>query len=117
MRPHPKRTSTNVRSPRSWGTCDRSGFIANHEDLVWQFDFRGTQLENLRILVAPDMLDEPQRQLGTIILPPDPVSILNARPEQYAYEEQTHRITQTGQQRLEQDGTLRLESNLQGLQN
>src|SRR5271169_5877295 len=89
MRPHPKRTSTNVRSPRSWGTCDRSGFIANHENLVWQFDWRGTQLENLRILVAPDMLDEPQRQLGTIILPPDPVSILNARPEQYAMEEPT----------------------------
>jgi hypothetical protein len=117
MRPHPKRTSTNVRSPRAWGTCDRSGFIANHEDLVWQFDWRGTQLENLRVLVAPDMLDKPQRQLGTIILPPDPVSILNARPEQYAYEEQTYRITQTGQQRLEQDGTLRLESNLQGLKN
>lgn len=87
MRPHPKRTSTNPRFPRAWGTCDRSGFITNHEKLSWQFDWRGTRLENLRVLVAPDMLDKPQRQLGTIILPPDPVGILNARPEAYVMEE------------------------------
>jgi hypothetical protein len=89
MRPHPKRTSTNTRSPRGWGTCDRSGFITNHEKLVWQFEWAGTQLINKRILVAPDMLDKPQRQLGTIILPPDPVSLLQARPEQYGMEEPT----------------------------
>ena len=33
------------------------------------------------------MWDEPQRQLGTIILPPDPVSIPNARPEPYPIDE------------------------------
>ncbi|MGB8632680.1 MAG: hypothetical protein WCD69_25440 [Xanthobacteraceae bacterium] len=113
MRPHPKRTSTNTRSPRAWATCDRSGFITNHEKLVYQFDWRGTRLENLRVLVAPDMLDKPQRQLGTIILPPDPVAILNARPEQYTYEEITFRVTETGQQRYQLDGTPRVESNLQ----
>ncbi len=113
MRPHPKRTSTNTRSPRAWGTCDRSGFITNHEKLVWQYDWRGTQLVNLRVLVAPDMLDKPQRQLGTIILPPDPVSIINARPEQYSVEEQTYRLQQDGTARLQMDGTPRLESNRQ----
>src|SRR5215472_6812977 len=87
MRPHPRRASVNPRSPRGWGTCDRSGFITNHEKLAWQFDWRGAQLVNLKILVAPDMLDKPQRQLGTIILPPDPEPILNARPEPYTMEE------------------------------
>ena len=117
MRPHPKRTSTNPRSPRAWGTCDRSSFITNHEKLCWQWDWRGTQLINLRVLVAPDMLDKPQRQLGTIILPPDPVAILNARPEQYGMEEKTLRVLEDGTPRLQMDGTQRFESNLQGLQN
>lgn len=117
MRPHPRRARTNARSPRAWGTSDRNGMIGNHENLVWQKDWSGTQIINKRILVHPDELDEPQRQLGTLILPPDPVSIVNARPEQYAIDEQTYRITQSGVRRLQMDGTARLESNLQGLLN
>lgn len=87
MRPHPRRARTNATDPEAWGTCDRSGFIGNQRDLVWQFDWQGTQLVNKRFLVVPDMWDEPQRQLGTIILPPDPVSIPNARPEVYPIDE------------------------------
>lgn len=34
------------------------------------------------------MLDVPQRQLGVLIIPPDPPPIMNARPEQYAIDEQ-----------------------------
>jgi hypothetical protein len=78
----------------------------------------GTKLINLRILVAPDQWDKPQEQLKTIILPPDPVSILNARPEPYGTDEQTYRLTMSGQVRYQQGGTqARLESNLQGAQN
>ena len=113
MRPHPRRARTDARSPRSWGTCDRSGFIDNQENLCWQMEWGGTQLYNKKILVTPDMLDKPQRQLGTIILPPDPVSILNARPEPYYVEEQTMRLTMLGQVRYQLDGQVRLESNLQ----
>lgn len=91
--------------------------ISNQENLKWQFDWAGTQLINKRILVSDDELDKPQRQLGTIILPPDPVSIVNARIEPYAIEEQTYRLQQDGTQRLQMDGTARLESNLQGLKN
>ena len=76
-------------------------------------EWGGTQLYNKKILVTPDMLDKPQRQLGTIILPPDPVSILNARPEPYYVEEQTMRLTMSGQVRYQLDGQVRLESNLQ----
>ena len=117
MRPHPRRARTNPRSPRAWATSDRSGFIGNQENLCWQFEWAGTKLVNKHILVYPDELDQPQRQLGTLILPPDPVSIQNARPEQYAIDEQTYRKTEDGTQRVEQDGTQRKESNLQGLQN
>ena len=53
----------------------------------WQWEWAGTGLVNKRILVHPDELDIPQRQLGTIFIPPDPLPILNARPEQYAIDE------------------------------
>jgi hypothetical protein len=39
------------------------------------------------MLVCEYCLDVPNRQLGTIILPPDPLPILNARPEQYDIDE------------------------------
>lgn len=87
MRPHPRRARTNPLSPRAWATDDRSGFVGNHQDLCWQYEWSGTGLINTRVLVYPDQLDIPQRQLGSIILPPDPPSILNARPEQYAIDE------------------------------
>jgi hypothetical protein len=117
MRPHPRRTSTDPTSPRGWGTCDRSGFIDNLEKLQWQYEWAGTQLINKRVLVTSDMLDTPQRQLGTIILPPDPLPLRNARPENYTVEEQTFRITESGQQRYTLTGQARLESNLQGAKN
>lgn len=113
MRPHPRRARTDSTSPRAWATDDRSGFVGNHEDLRWQFDYAGTGLVNKHILVYPDQLDVPQRQLGTIVLPPDPPAILNARPEGYFIDEETHRFTMTGQQRYLMDGTPRIESNSQ----
>jgi hypothetical protein len=87
MRPHPRRARTNATAPEAWATSDRNGMINNQRDLLWQYDWAGTQLINKRILVSRDEYDEPQRQLGTIILPPDPVSIPNARPEPYAIDE------------------------------
>ena len=114
MRRHPRRAAVDPTSPSAWGTDDRSGFIGNHKNLCWQYQYRGTQLINTRVLTYPDMLDVPQRQLGTIILPPDPVPIMNARPESYYIDEQTFRIEQDGTQRYQMDGTPRLQSNLQG---
>jgi hypothetical protein len=61
--------------------------ISNHENLQWQFDWAGPSLVNKRILVSADELDVPQRQLGSLILPPDPPSIMNARPENYDIDE------------------------------
>ena len=61
--------------------------VGNQKNLQWQFEWQGTKLVNQRILVWEDEYDTPNRQLGTIILPPDPVSIVNARPEQYPIDE------------------------------
>jgi hypothetical protein len=116
-RPHPKLSRTDPTSPRAWATSDRSGFIGNQENLIWQTEWQGTRIVNLRFLVYSNEFDQPQRQLGTIILPPDPVSIMNARIEPYAVEEQTYLIAQNGQQLFAQNGTALLADNLQGATN
>jgi len=113
MRPHPRNAQTDATAPRSWGTCERCGFIWNLHAFNWQYEWRGTRLENTRHLVCDYCLDTPQRQLGTIILPPDPVGIINARPEPYYTDEQTYRVTMSGVQRYQMDGVARIESNVQ----
>jgi hypothetical protein len=80
MRRHPRRASVDPSWPRAWATSDRNGFISNHADMRWQFEWAGKGLINKNILVSADELDEPQRQLGTLVLPPDPPPIMNARP-------------------------------------
>lgn len=88
-RPHPKRAATDPSSPRAWATSDRNGMINNHENLQYQWDWAGTSLINKRILVSADELDDPQEQLRTVILPADPPTILTARPENYAIDEES----------------------------
>lgn len=80
------RARISATSPRALGVCDRCGFTDNLNRLAWQFQWQGTTLQNLQILVCSDCLDIPQMQLRTIILPPDPVPVLNPRPEPYAVE-------------------------------
>jgi hypothetical protein len=74
-----------MRAPRATAICDRCGFMYNHDQLQWQWDWQqGPRLFNLRILVCPTCLDIPQESGRTIDLPPDPVPIANPRPENYA---------------------------------
>lgn len=70
-----------------FASCDRCNFRYNLSDLQWQFQFGGTQLINLRILVCKKCLDIPSPFLQSIILPPDPVPVLNPRPGFYQVEE------------------------------
>lgn len=68
--------------PRARAVCDRCGQIWNLENLIWQFDWRGPRVQNLRVLVCPPCYDKPQMNgQRTYILPPDPVPVMNARPE------------------------------------
>jgi hypothetical protein len=75
--------SVDAHDPRAWGVCDRCGFVYNHSELQWQWQWVGPRLQNLRRLVCQTCLDTPQEQLRTIVLPPDPEPIQNARPEDY----------------------------------
>jgi hypothetical protein len=115
-RPHPKRAATDPTSPSAWGTCARCGFVGNLRDLSWQFDYRGLELRNLNILVCQPCYDEPQRQLGGIILPPDPVGVLNARPEAYPSDEYWPRLLQNGAPRYLQSPTSQYQQVARSLQ-
>ncbi len=82
MRQHGN-ANVNARWPRAFAVCDRCGFLYNHDDLQWQHQWVATKLQNIRLLVCQTCLDKPQEQLRTIVLPPDPMPIENARPENY----------------------------------
>lgn len=81
MRPHGK-ASINASYPRALAICDRCGARYNHAQLSWQYEWRGTKLQNINRLVCQTCLDIPQEQLRMVVYPPDPVPIMNARPEQ-----------------------------------
>lgn len=82
---HPTgRGRVSMRSSEALAICDRCGFTYNHSDLTWQYQWSGVKLQNLRLLVCSvRCLDRPMPQLKTIVIPPDPLPVLNARPEQY----------------------------------
>ena len=88
MRPH-GRASVSIRNPKAFAICDRCGFLYNHSQLQWQFDYAGAGLINKRILVCSPCLDKPQNQLRAIVLPSDPTPIQNSRVQDYAAAETT----------------------------
>ena len=96
--PLPKYARVNTQDPSAFAMCDRCGFWRNREDLVWQYDWAGNSLYSLGVLVCFDRCyDIPQEQFRTIILPPDPPPIVNARVPDFDYEEHTPMIYQFGQ--------------------
>lgn len=74
------RVRIDARRPRARGTCDRCGTVYSHSALSWQYQWAGSGLQNLRILVCQPCKDIPNAQLRNTILPPDPVPIRNPRP-------------------------------------
>lgn len=93
MRPH-GRARVSARNPRAFAICDRCGFLYNHVNLQWQYDWAGASLINRRILVCDPCLDTPQQQLRAIVVPADPVPILNPRVQDYVTAETNYRYTQ-----------------------
>jgi hypothetical protein len=95
MRPHGRYARVDPQNPEAFAQCDRCGFWYNLRDLVWQDQWAGTKLYRTGALVCRTgnrCYDKPQEQLRTIILPPDPRPVLNARVPNFLYEEQTARI-------------------------
>lgn len=87
------RARTSARNPQAHACCDRCGFRYNHVDLRWQFDYAGASLINKRILICRTCEDLPQNQLRAIIIPADPVPILNPRVEAFIADETNYRTT------------------------
>lgn len=89
LRPH-GRARVDPANPRAWATCDRCGFNYNLGALNWQYDWRGASLQNLHLLVCDTCLDKPSPWFRSIVLPPDPPPLINARPEPYLIDEAGH---------------------------
>lgn len=81
-RPH-ARVRVSARNPRAAAICDRCSIPTNHDRLKWQYQYSGLRLQNLRILVCDRCLDIPNRQVGAKPISPDPIPIMNARPEPF----------------------------------
>lgn len=87
MRPHGKYARVDATNPEAFAQCDRCGFWYNRTALRWQAAWAGQHIYNIQVLVCGRCLDIPNEQLRTIVLPPDPPPIINARPPDFTYEE------------------------------
>jgi hypothetical protein len=87
------RAQVSPSSPRAAALCDRCGFVYNHYKLRWQFDWAGASMINKRLLVCDRCYDEPQEQLRAIVIPADPVPIVNPRVPDFVTAETNNRFT------------------------
>lgn len=87
------RARTSPRNPQAHAICDRCGGRFNHVDLQWQYDWAGASMINKRMLVCRSCLDTPQTQLRAIVLPADPVPIINPRPQDFVTALTNFRVT------------------------
>jgi hypothetical protein len=85
------RARTDSRNPQAFAVCDRCAIWYNRVNLTWQYDWAGASLVNKRILVCSTCYDTPQNQLRAIIIPADPVPIVNPRVEPYQWDETDRR--------------------------
>ena len=92
MRPH-GRAKVSTRSPDPFAICDACGFLYNHSELRWQMQWSGNKLVNLKQLVCRRCNDIPQTQLRAIVLPADPMPIMNPRVQNYQAASTDYRAT------------------------
>lgn len=86
--PHNRKSPVSATHPRPVGVSDRNGQVYYLDQMVWQYQFTGRGLTNLRILVGPDEVDRPAPFLQTFIFGPEPAPLPNARPWHYAQQNQ-----------------------------
>ncbi len=72
--------------PSALGICDYTGLVFNRKDLVKQMEWRGNALVWTGFYVGKPFAAKPNPQLIPPILPPDPVPILDPRPEKSSLE-------------------------------
>ena len=92
MRPH-GRAKVNPRSPEAWGICDNCSFLYNLSELRWQFTWAGNKLINTKQLVCRRCNDIPNVQLRAIVIPADPMPVMNPRVNNWQAAETDYRTT------------------------
>lgn len=86
--PHNRKSPVSMMQPRPVGVSDRNGQLYYLDQMVWQYQYSGNALVNQRILVGPDEVDRPAPFLQSPVLGPEPAPLPNARPWNYAYQNQ-----------------------------
>lgn len=81
------RTRPNPYASAARAVCDRCQCEVQRMDLVWQMEYRGNNLMRTGFLVCKTCLDVPYQGRRPIILPADPVPILDPRTEPLLQEE------------------------------
>jgi hypothetical protein len=69
----------SARRPLGFRCCDRCGFNYSRDDLTWQYEWNGSSLTNLRLLVCETCRDRPNPQLRTYVPGADPIPFFNPR--------------------------------------
>jgi hypothetical protein len=67
--------------------------LYNHVDLQWQYQWQGNKLNNIKLLVCRKCNDRPQTQLRAIVLPADPMPVINPRIQDYVTAATNNRST------------------------
>ena len=103
----PPYAEVNPDNPAAWATCDRCGSRFNLKNLVWQYAYMGSMTpQNTGFLVCTEgCLDPRNPQDAPLILPPDPMPVFNARPENYTVDEASWLLTQDGEIITTEDDT------------
>jgi len=84
-RPHGEARDLNS----AWGVCDRCNFVYSLKDLIWQYDWRGNQVQNIKLRVCTrTCADKPYEGWRPLKLPADPVPVRDPRPINAAAQEQ-----------------------------
>jgi len=86
--PHNLKCPVDINRPRPVGVDDRTGFLVYLDNMDFQTQWAGDRLVNLRILVEQPYLDQPAEFLRTFKFGPEPAPLVNARPTQYASQNQ-----------------------------
>lgn len=102
------RSRINAAFPEAQGVCDRCGEWYSLRTLQDQYEFTGTQLQDLQYKVCNKCIDDPNPQNKTVILPPDPPPLYNTRTEPFTQDETDFRVTQDTDPRITQEDDNRI---------
>lgn len=87
------RARISSRNPEAAGICDACGFAFSLRDLRFQMQWSGNRLVNLKQLVCRRCNDIPSQQLRAIVLPADPMPVMNPRVPNYVVASTDYRAT------------------------